>query len=154
MRNGSNATVLVDTNVLVYRHDPRDRVKQDRALEVFRELSRAERALTSAQCLIEFYRVVTQRLPEAMTPREARDEVSRYIETLPVLDVTGPVVLEASRGSEAFDLSLWDALVWSTAKLNQLPFLLTEDGEHGRSIEGVTYLDPFDARFDLPALLG
>jgi predicted nucleic acid-binding protein len=154
MRNVSRASVLLDTNVLVYRLDPRDRSRQDRAAEVFRGLVEAERAGTSAQCLIEFYRVVTQRLPEPFTPRDALAEVGRYVEILPVIDVTGAVVAEACRGSGRHRLSLWDALVWSSAKLNQVPYVLTEDAEHGRVLEGVTYLDPFDARFDLAPLLG
>lgn len=153
MRNASRATVLLDTNVLVYRHDPRDRAKQDRAVDVFRRLAEADRAATSAQCLVEFYRVVTQRLPEPMSASDALAEVGRYSEILPILDLTASVVMEACRGSEQHKLSVWDALVWSSAKLNQVPYLLTEDGEHGRSIGGVTYLDPFDPGFDLATLV-
>ncbi len=152
-RNGSRATVLLDTDVLVYRHDPRDRAKQNAALKLFRSLAEAERAATSAQCLAEFYRVVTRRLPEPISPREALAEVARYAEIVTVLDVTAVAVLEACRGSAEHGLSVWDALVWACAKLEQIPFLLTEDGEHGRAIEGVTYLDPFDRRFDLEGLL-
>lgn len=153
MRNGSRATVLVDTNVLVYRHDPRDRAKQDRALEVFRELVQARRAATSAQCLVEFCRVVTQRLPERMAPADALAEIGRHLEVLEVVDLTGPVALEACRGSSEHRLAIWDALVWAAAKLNGLPYVITEDAEHGRSLEGVTYLDPFDARFEVGALV-
>jgi len=45
-------------------------------------------------------------------------------------------------------LSFWNAQVWAAAKLDQTTYVLTEDAEHGRSIEGVTFLDPFGARFD------
>lgn len=71
-----------------------------------------------------------------------------------MLDLNAAVVLEACRGSAEHKLSLWDALVWSSAKLNQVRYVLTEDAEHGRSLEGVTYLDPFDPRFDLDAVAG
>lgn len=129
-------------------------MKQDRAREVFRELAEAERAATSAQCLMEFYRVVTQRLPERMPSADAFAEVTRYVEILSVLDITPAVVLEACRGSGEHGLSPWDALVWSAAKLGQLGYVVTEDAEHGRFLEGVTYLDPFDPRFELAPLLG
>ena len=33
-----NSTILIDTNVLVYAHDPRDRRKQERALAVLDRL--------------------------------------------------------------------------------------------------------------------
>lgn len=37
--------------------------------------------------------------------------------------------------------------------MNGVPYVLTEDAEHGRFLEGVSYLNPFDARFDLAPLL-
>lgn len=54
MKNGLNA-VLVDTNILVYVYDPRDRAKQDRAILVLDQLFDAERAVLSVQCLTEFF---------------------------------------------------------------------------------------------------
>lgn len=120
---------------------------------MFRQLVEAERAGTSTQCLIEFSRVVTQRLPERMPPSDALAEVSRYAEILPVLDLNVVVVIEACRGSAVHKLSLWDALVWSSAKMDHVRYVLTEDAEHGRTIEGVTYLNPFDPSFDLALLV-
>jgi len=38
--------------------------------------------------------------------------------------------------------------MWGAARLDQIPYVLTEDAEHGRTVEGVTFLDPFDERFD------
>lgn len=153
MKSVLRATVLIDTNVLVYRHDPRDHAKQDRAVEAFRRLSEAQRAATSAQCLVEFYRIVTQRLPERMSSSDALEEVRRHLEIMQVVDLSGAVALEACRGSSAHRLALWDAVVWASAKLNQLPYVLTEDAEHGRALESVTYLNPFDPRFEISGLL-
>lgn len=65
-----------------------------------------------------------------------------------VVELTAPIVLEGCRGTIEHRMAFWDALVWATAKLNQVPYVLTEDAEHGSSVEGVTYLNPFDARFD------
>ncbi len=62
--------LLVDTNVLVYAYDPRDRLKQDVASALLRELVLSERAVVSAQCLSEFFSVVTTRLPEPLTRSE------------------------------------------------------------------------------------
>ncbi len=51
-------------------------------------------------------------------------------------------------------LSVWDALIWAAAKLNQVPYVLTEDSEHGRLLEGVCYLNPFAPEFDFTVLGG
>lgn len=154
MRSDSRATVLLDANVLVYQHDPRDRERQSRADDVVQQLIRAERAAVSVQCLTEFYNTTTRRLPEPLDAKIAVEQVSRLVQTCAVLDLTSSVVLEGCRGSAAHQMSLWDALIWSAAKMNGVPYVLTEDAEHGRVLEGVTYLDPFDARFDLAPLLG
>ena len=70
MTSVSNA-FLIDTNILVYAHDPRDHDKQGRALAVLDNLVDRELAVLSVQCLSEFFSVVTRRLPEAMTADEA-----------------------------------------------------------------------------------
>jgi predicted nucleic acid-binding protein len=141
--------ILVDTNVLVYTHDARDRAKQRRAVEVLRALVQTERAVLSVQCLTEFFRAVTQRLPEPLTIPQARAEVSLLMQSYRVLPLTPLVVLEACDGVVTHQLALWDALIWAIARLNQVPIVLTEDAPHGRFLDGVTFLNPFDPAFNL-----
>lgn len=147
MTNASNA-FLVDTNVLVYAYDPRDRPKQERALLVIDSLIASERAVLSVQCLSEFFSVSTRRLPERMTPEEARVRVERLARACRVLDLTPTIVLEGCRGVTDHNMSIWDALIWAAAKLNQVPYVLTEDAPHGRFLEGVRFLNPFVSDFD------
>ena len=45
---------LVDTNVLVYAYDPRDRKKQQHARAILDRLVSRELAVVSVQCLTEF----------------------------------------------------------------------------------------------------
>jgi predicted nucleic acid-binding protein len=139
---------LLDTNVLVYAYDPRDRNKQERALLVLDQLIQRQRAALSVQCLSEFFSVVTQRLPEPLTRAEAVIRVERLSRACRVLDLTSAVVLEGSRGSERHNLSIWDALIWAVAKLNQVPYVLTEDAEHDRYLESVRFLNPFSSAFE------
>ena len=139
---------LVDTNVLVYAHDPRDTRKQERALAVLDRLIPRSEAVLSVQCLTEFFHAVRWKLPEPVSADEALSQVERFILACPVLDLTPTVVLEACRGSNAFGLSLWDALIWASAKVNQIPAVLTEDADHDRILEGVRFLNPFHPSFD------
>jgi len=147
MSNGSGR-LLLDTNVLVYAHDPRDRRKQELALELLDRAIRTERATVSAQNLSEFFVVVTQRLPERLEIAAALLQLERLAASCRVLEVTALVVLEAGRGVQVHGLSFWHAQIWAAAKLDQTTYILTEDARHGRSVEGVTFLDPFGPRFD------
>lgn len=145
------AATLVDTNVLVYVHDPRDRRKQAVAADLLDTLFAAEQVVISVQCMTEFFAAV-RRLPDAMSPAHALVQIERIARASRIVDLTAAVTFEALRGAERHRLSVWDALIWSAAKLNQIPYVLTEDAEHGRVLEGVRYLDPFDPAFDLRIL--
>lgn len=144
--------ILVDTNVLVYSFDPRDLPKQRRAREVIEKLLATDRAVVSVQCLTEFFRAVRWRLPEPLSPDDALEEVTRFSVACRVLDLTTSAVLEACRATNDHQMAIWDALIWSVAKLNGIPYILTEDKEHGRAIEGVRYLNLFHQDFDLSLL--
>ena len=143
---------LVDTNVLVYAYDPRDRKKQEHARAILRRLVPGGLAVISVQCLTEFFRVVRWKLPEPLSPDDALLRVVRLARACRVLDLTSWIVLEACRASNAYQVSIWDALIWATAKVNQVPDVLTEDWEHERVLEGVCFLNPFDAAFDVALL--
>ncbi|NWF81900.1 MAG: hypothetical protein HXY37_17935 [Chloroflexi bacterium] len=66
-----------------------------------------------------------------------------------VFDTSALVVLEAARGVRDHHLNYWDAQVWATARLFQLPVVLSEDVAPGATLEGVRFVNPFDAAFQL-----
>ena len=144
--------ILVDTNVLVYSFDPRDLQKQERAQQVFAQLASAGRAVLSVQCLTEFFRTVRWRLPHPLGPETALLEVARFAATCKVLDLTASAVLEACRASNSYQMSIWDSLIWAVARLNNVPFVMTEDAEHDSILDGVHYLNPFHLAFDITVL--
>jgi predicted nucleic acid-binding protein len=144
--------ILIDTNVLVYAYDARERDKQERAVEVLRHLVVDGQGKLSAQVLGEFVRATTTKLDPALTAREAADQVVALAASWPVLPVTALIVLEAARGIATHRLNYWDAQLWATARLNQMSTILTEDFTHGREIDHVRFVNPFVSDFD-PATL-
>jgi predicted nucleic acid-binding protein len=143
---------LVDTNVLVYAYDPSDGAKRERAIAVLDHLGAAQMGALSPQILGEFFVVVTRRIPSPLTVAEAERSLTNYARSWTVLDLTSAIVLEAVRGLQRSSLSYWDALVWSTAKLNQVPYVLSEDFTDDLLLEGVRFLNPFAESFDLAML--
>ena len=144
--------ILVDTNVLVYIYDPRDLTKQAQANLVVDGLIENERAAVSVQCLTEFFRTVRWRLPEPLSPDQALMRVAHLSRACRVLNLTPSVVIEACRASNDYQMSIWDALIWAAAKLNQVRHVLTEDAEHNHVLEGVRFLNPFHQDFDMALL--
>ncbi|OLC17212.1 MAG: hypothetical protein AUH29_02915 [Candidatus Rokubacteria bacterium 13_1_40CM_69_27] len=147
------ADILVDTNVLVYAYDGREPRKQARALETLGSLVATGRGALSAQVLGEWYRAVTGKLRPVLSATDAASQAAALLRAWRVLPVTSLVVLEATRGARDHRLAYWDAQIWATARLNQVPLVLSEDFPDGRVLEGVRFCDPF-ARSFTPAALG
>jgi predicted nucleic acid-binding protein len=134
---------LIDTNILVYAHDPLEGEKAARAIEVLDKLQAAQEGRLSAQCLAEFFVVATRGESSLLSLDEATQQINLLAQSFQTLDVTPMIVLEASRGVREYQFSCWDAQIWATARLNQIPIILAEDFQPGSSFEGVRFLNPF-----------
>jgi len=141
--------ILIDTNVLIYGHDRSERAKQRQAIDVIDRVIAARSGRISAQVLSEFYHTTTRKLTPPLTPAQAEAQIHYFASLWTVFDVTPPVVLEAIRGARAYQFSFWDAQVWATARLHQVPVVLSEDLNPGAMIEGVRFLSPFAPDVDL-----
>lgn len=136
---------LIDTNVLVYAHDPAEPDKAARAIETLDHLQAVQEGRLSAQCLAEFFVVSTRGERPLLSLREAAKQVDLLAHAFQTLDITPMIVVEAGRGVREHKFSYWDAQIWATARLNQIPVILSEDFQHGSSFEGVRFLNPFAA---------
>jgi len=146
--------VLVDTNVLVYAYARSEPEKQRRALEVLDRLAVSGTGVVSTQVLAEFFVAVTRKIAAPLSVAEAYERVQNYLQSWTVLDVTGMVVLEAARGVRDHQFSFWDAQIWATAHLNQIPVIFSEDFSAGQVIEGVRFVNPFAEDFRVGHWLG
>lgn len=61
------------------------------------------------------------------------------------------MVLEALRGVRVHQMPYWDAQLWATARLNQIPVIFSEDFSTGATLEGVRFVNPLMETFDLAA---
>jgi predicted nucleic acid-binding protein len=144
-------TILIDTNVLVYAHDRGEFAKQEQAIRVLEHLHLTSSGRLSVQCLAEFFRATTRGPSPKLTVAEAVQQVERLARAWLVLSVTPLIVIEAARGVRDHQLAYWDAQIWATARLNQIPVIFSEDFSAGAALEGVRIVNPFAADFVLEA---
>jgi predicted nucleic acid-binding protein len=140
--------ILIDTNVLVYTFDQNEPRRQERAIEVLRALEKNASGRLSVQCLAEFCAVVMRRLKPAMSPAETQTQVERFQRIFPVYNLTPTIILEALRGVRIHQISYYDAQIWASARLNQIPIIFSEDFNQG-VLEGVRFVNPFLPDFDV-----
>lgn len=140
----TNDWAMLDTNILVYAYDPTASQKHAIALDLLRRLG--PRLVLSAQILNEFYVVATraQRSP-GLSHAVAAQIVADFAAAAQILPLTQHTTLRAVRAVSQYGLSFWDALVWAAASEYGVPVIYTEDFQHGRMIEGVTFTNPFVA---------
>ncbi|MBI3939884.1 MAG: PIN domain-containing protein [Acidobacteria bacterium] len=137
---------LVDTNVLVYRFDPRFPRKQRIATNLLRRGIAEERLRVPHQAIVEFVAAVRRPLPggrSLLTPEEARREAEELLAQFPVLYPNEAILRNALRGAAAYQLSWFDAHVWAYADYYGLAELLSEDFQHDRMYGPVRAVDPF-----------
>lgn len=144
---------IVDTNVLLHVYDRSAPLKQSRALATLDRLVVQGLGVLTTQVLAEFYVNATRKLDPPLAPEEAYQRLQNYLLSWEILEMTGQIVLEAARGVQAYQMSYWDAQIWASARLNQVPVILSEDFSTGAVLEGVRFLNPLADDFDLDAWL-
>lgn len=148
--------ILLDTNILVYAYDPGDMPRQHHAAAILGDLHLRGSGVLSAQNLAEFFSAVIRPKrgdPPRLTVEEALEQVQLLSTAFEVFDLTRFTILEAGRGVRDHHLPYYDAQIWATAHLNQIPVIFSEDFQHGQVLEGVQFINPFAPAFNLAAWL-
>ncbi len=138
--------VLVDTNLLVYRHDPRDPRKQRIAVEVLRAGIERDDLRLPHQAVLEFVAATTRPLSGGsalLSQEHARHEAEAFLHQFVVLYPNEDLVRSALRGMAAYRMGWFDAHLWAYADVYGIPRILSEDFQHGRLYGSVEVVNPF-----------
>jgi predicted nucleic acid-binding protein len=130
----------VDTNVLVYAAVKQSGPKHRAAIELMRRAVGRD-CVVSLQALSELFRILTAKFK--VSPAEAAAVVQQWRSAIPVVTADETCLIEAMDAVIGHSLSFWDAMMWATAKRAGCRLLLSEDGDDGRALGGVTLVDPF-----------
>jgi predicted nucleic acid-binding protein len=137
---------LVDTNVLVYRFDPRFPGKQRTATDLLRSGLREDSLRVPHQAIGEFVAAVTRPIrggDPLLSADEARREAEELLAQFEVVYPNEALVRTALRGAAAYQLSWLDAHLWAYAEHYGLAELISEDFQHDRLYGTVRVVNPF-----------
>jgi predicted nucleic acid-binding protein len=137
---------LVDTNVLVYRHDPRYPEKKQIATDLLKRGVAQDSLRIPHQAIVEFVSAVSR--PSIggrpmLTREEAHREAEDLLSTFEILYPTEALVRMALRAAIAYRLEWFDAHLWAYADYYGLDRLISEDFEHDRLYGTVRAVNPF-----------
>lgn len=144
-RTCTSVAGLIDTNILVYRFDPRFPAKQEIATALLRRGIDENSLRLAHQAVIEFVAATTRPLRGGpiLSRAEALREAEELLNQFEVLYPNEAILRLALRGCAAYQLNWFDAHMWAYAEFHGLRELFTEDLEHGRVYGSVRVVDPF-----------
>jgi len=125
---------LVDTNILVYRFDHRFADKQKIATEILRRGILEDSVRLPHPAIVEFIAAVTRpiRGHVILKQTDALRESEEFLKQFTVLYPNEAILRHAVRGGAAYQLTWFDAHLWSDAEHYGLLEILTEGLQHDR----------------------
>ncbi len=132
--------IFIDTNVLVYTQNDKEKEKQLICRKVLSGLIDKNLLVISTQVMQEYYNVATQKM------RLEKLYVKRTIEMFDIYEIITIqplIIFQAIDIQILHQLSFWDSLIISAAKSANCSMVLTEDMNDGQIIEGVKIQNPF-----------
>lgn len=130
----------LDTNVLVYAVDQDAGDRRRIALELVRR-ARGKDCIITLQALAELFRTMTWK--GKVKPAKAIEVVQGWRDAVPVFAADEICLIDAMDAVNDHGWSFWDAMIWATAKRAGCRLLISEDGQDGRTLGGVTIVNPF-----------
>ena len=139
---------LIDTNILVYRFDPRDEGKQTAATRLIRNELEAGTAHLAHQSILEFIAATTRPVgardgPSLLEGQEAAWEAEELLRQFKILYPNEAMLRLALRGWRTYGLNWFDAHLWSYAEFHGIDILYSEDFQHDRVYGTVRVVNPF-----------
>lgn len=131
----------VDTNILIYVRDPRDPVKQQKAVQLITGLSDGA-LLWQVAC--EFVAASRKLAPFGFTQEQAWLEVKRLRALWKLILPSESVLLRAEQLTATHNLSFWDATIVAACMEGGVARLYSEDFDDSLSkATGVEIINPF-----------
>ncbi len=133
----------VDSNVLVYAVDIGAGSHHSVAAGLMARAADADCFLT-LQSLAEFFHATTRK--GKLSGSKARSFIERWTAVLPVHSADTDCLTDAMDAVRNHNLSFWDALLWAAARQAGCRLIFSEDMQDGRTLRGVTIVNPFAAK--------
>ena len=130
---------FIDTNIIVYANDGRDKIKQKKAIKIITELMESGQGTISTQVLQEYACVALKKLDQA------HDVVLRQLkllETIEVIKQSPEMIRRAIEIMFSYTISFWDSCIISNAEYGNCSVIFSEDLNTGHYYSGIKVVNP------------
>jgi predicted nucleic acid-binding protein len=141
--------LTLDSNILIYAADRDAGERHELARALVARAARADCVL-SIQALAEFFAVVTRKTSVPVAAAIAF--IEGWAAMFSNVGATPTSLAAAMAAVRDHRISFWDAMLWAVAREAGCRYVLSEDFQNGRTLGGVTFVNPFTPQ-GLPAAL-
>ena len=134
---------FLDTNILVYAHEPGTGIKHERARAIIEKLWETGGGVLSTQVLQELCVSLRRKMARPWTVDETRSLILNYMNWELVVN-TPDSVLEALAIEARYQISFWDALIIHAAESSGAAVLYSEDLSDGKTYGSVRVVNPLN----------
>jgi predicted nucleic acid-binding protein len=132
---------FLDTNILVYAHEPGTGIKHERARAIIEKLWKTGDGVLSTQVLQELCVNLRRKTAKPWTVEETRNLILDYLDWEIVVNTPNSVI-EALAIETRFQISFWDALILHAAESSGAAILYSEDLSDGQTYGSVRVVNP------------
>jgi predicted nucleic acid-binding protein len=132
---------FVDTNILLYAHDPSAGVKRDRARQLIEHLWTTGQGVLSTQILQELCVNLRRKVKPPLPMDEIRRLVQDYLSWEIVVN-SPESAIQALEIEARYKIPYWDALVVQAAESAGAAILYSEDLAPGQKYGAIRVVDP------------
>lgn len=135
--------IALDTNVLAYVEGINGTPRKKAALEIVEKFPISD-VFVPVQALGELFHVLVRKA--ALPPKQARAAILSWGDAYTLIETSTSVLLAAADLTADHNLTIWDAIMLSSAAAAGCRLLLSEDLQDGFTWHGVTVTNPFAAK--------
>ncbi len=132
--------VFLDTNIIIYANDTRDKEKQDKALQLITGLMKTNNGTISTQVLQEYASVAIRKLNQNY---EIVLRQIKLLETFEVVRQSPEMIRRALEIMQSYKIGFWDSCIISNAEFADCSIIYSEDLNEGQYYSGIKIVNPF-----------
>ncbi len=136
---------LIDTNILVYAYDTSEGEKHRISRDILKQIWKEGGGVVCLQNLMEFFVVITRKVENPVDIADAKVIVEDFLKSnnWRIIDRDVETFLNAIDLVSEHEIHLWDAVIASCMKENDITEIVTEDKEDFEKIPGIKVTVPF-----------
>jgi predicted nucleic acid-binding protein len=135
---------LIDSNIIIYAFDSTEKKKHEVAKRLLMKGFEGEKFVFSVQNLSEFFVVITKKVPNPISAKEANTIIKKLAMTdhFWILNFNAVTITKAIEFVEKYKISYWDALIAATMLEKDINIIYTENTKDFSKIPEIKAINP------------